>query len=87
MYGKFLLYKISLLHANHTTNMYIYGHHRQFIVCDWPIKKIFSKIYCGQINWNLEGSTYGRFCIKFPQNKMIGMRLSLSPLSLEFLSS
>jgi hypothetical protein len=27
-----------------------------------------------QINWNLVGSTYGRFCIKFHQNRMKGER-------------
>jgi hypothetical protein len=28
------------------------------------------------------GSTYGRFCIKFPQSRMKGERHRLSPLSL-----
>jgi hypothetical protein len=36
----------------------------------------------GQINWNLVGSTYGRFCIKVPENKMTGEWHSLSPLNL-----
>ena len=41
-----------------------------------------------QMNRNLVGSTYGRFCIKFPQNRMKGEWHRLSPLnsSLFFLS-
>jgi hypothetical protein len=31
------------------------------------------------------GSTYGRFCSKFPQSRMKGERHRLSPLSLELL--
>jgi hypothetical protein len=31
---------------------------------------------------NLVGSTYGRFCINFPQSRMKGERHRLSPLSL-----
>jgi hypothetical protein len=34
-----------------------------------------------QMNRNLEGSTYGRFRIKFAQNRMKGERHRLSPLS------
>ena len=37
------------------------------------------------MNQNLVGSTYGRFCIKFPQSTMKGERHRLSPLSLYFL--
>ena len=37
------------------------------------------------MNRNLMGSTYGRFCIKFPQSRMKGERHRLSPLSLQFL--
>jgi hypothetical protein len=36
------------------------------------------------MNRNLVGSTYGRFCIKFPQSRMKGERHRLSPLSLLF---
>jgi hypothetical protein len=36
----------------------------------------------GQMNRNLVGSTYGRLCIKFPQNRMKGERHRLSPPSL-----
>ena len=36
------------------------------------------------MNRNLVGSTYGRFCIKFPQSRMKGERHRLSPLSLQF---
>ena len=35
-----------------------------------------------QMNRNLVGSTYGRFCIKCQQNRMRGERHRLSPLSL-----
>jgi hypothetical protein len=34
------------------------------------------------MNRNLVGSTYGRFCIKFPRSRMKGERHRLSPLSL-----
>ena len=58
-----ILYKISIFCANHATNMAAIGSS----CLDWLIKKrIFSKTI-GQINWNLVGSTYGRFCIKFPE--------------------
>jgi hypothetical protein len=33
-----------------------------------------------QMNWNLVESTYGRFCIKFPQSRMKGKQHRLSPL-------
>ena len=36
------------------------------------------------MNRNLVGSTYGRFCIKFPQSRMKGERHRLSPLNLQF---
>ena len=36
------------------------------------------------MNQNLVGSTYGRFCIKFPQDRMKDERHRLSPLSLLF---
>jgi hypothetical protein len=35
-----------------------------------------------QMNRNLVGSTYGRFCIKFPQSRMKGEQHRLSSLSL-----
>jgi hypothetical protein len=41
----------------------------------------------GQINHNLVGSIYERFCIKFPQNRMKGERHRLNPLNLWFLNS
>jgi hypothetical protein len=34
------------------------------------------------MNRNLVGSTYGRFCIKFPQNRMKGEWHRLGPLNL-----
>ena len=34
------------------------------------------------MNRNLVGSTYGRFCVKFPQSRMKGERHRLSPQSL-----
>jgi hypothetical protein len=34
------------------------------------------------MNRNLVGSTYGKFCIKFPQNRMKDERHRLSPLSI-----
>ena len=36
------------------------------------------------MNRNVVGSTYGMFCIKFPQNRIKGKRHRLSPLSLQF---
>ena len=36
------------------------------------------------MNRNLMGSTYRRFCIKFPQSRMKGERHRLSPLSLQY---
>ena len=59
-----ILYKISIFRSDHTTHM------AAFFVIN-QCKKSFLKP-CGQINWNLVGSSYGRFCIKFPQNKMTG---------------
>jgi hypothetical protein len=47
----------------------------------------FSRKLFDQNNWNLVGSTYERFCIKFPPNKMAGERHKLCPLiSLQFFS-
>jgi len=71
-----ILYKIFIFHANHTTNMAVIGSS-----CLWLANyKKYSPKPFGQINWNLEGCTYGRFCIKFPQ--MIGEQHSFSPLGL-----
>jgi hypothetical protein len=41
------------------------------------------RLKCGvaKMNRNSVGSTYGRFCIKFPQNRMNGERHRLSPLT------
>ena len=41
------------------------------LVCDWPIKNNSLKPFA-QIDWNFVGSTYGRFCIKFPRLVQIG---------------
>jgi hypothetical protein len=38
------------------------------------MKKSSSLKPFGQMNRNLVGSTYGRFCIKFPQSRMKGER-------------
>jgi hypothetical protein len=38
----------------------------------------------GQLNRHLAGSTYERFCIKFPQNKMAGERHKLCPPTMFF---
>jgi hypothetical protein len=52
-------------------------------VSDWLISKKSSPLKpLGQMNRNLVGSTYGRFCIKFPQSRMKGEQHRLSGLSL-----
>ena len=58
--------KISIFRANHTINMATIGRS-----CLWltNLKNLLQKPF-GQINWNLVGSTYRRFCIKFAQNKI-----------------
>ena len=64
------LYKISIFRADLITNMAAIGSS-----CLWLVnqKKFFCIKPFGQINWNLVGCTYGRFCqIKFPQNNMTG---------------
>jgi hypothetical protein len=73
-----ILYKISIFRADHTTNMATIGSS-----CLWlaNLKKSSLKPW-GQINWNLVGNLYGKFCIKFPQNKMTGEWHRLSPLNL-----
>ena len=47
------------------------GCHRQFLFVIGQLKKSSLNPF-SQINWNLVGSTYGRFCIKFHQNRMKG---------------
>jgi hypothetical protein len=52
-------------------------------VLDWSISKKFLIWNCfPKMNRYLVGSTYGRFCIKFPQSRMKGEWHRLSPLSL-----
>ena len=54
-------------------------------VSDWSISKKSSPLKLpSQMNRNLVGSIYmyGRFCIKFPQSRMIDERHRISPLSL-----
>jgi hypothetical protein len=52
--------------------------------CFWLVDflKSSSLKLLSQMNRSLVGSTYGRFCIKFPQSTMKGERHRLSPLSL-----
>ena len=47
---------------------------RSILVSDWSIsnKKPSPLKPSSQMNRNLVGSTYGRFCIKFVQNRMKG---------------
>jgi hypothetical protein len=53
------------------------------LVSDWLISKKSSPLkQISQMKSNLVGSTYGRFCIKFPQNGMKGERHRLTPLSI-----
>jgi hypothetical protein len=52
-------------------------------VLDWSVSKNLLIWNCfAKMNWYLVGSTYGRFCIKFPQSRMKGEWHRLSPLSL-----
>jgi len=61
-----------------------HGYHRQLLfLIGWFLKKSFLKS-SSQINQNVVGSTYGRFCIKFPEIRMKGERHRLNPLSLKF---
>jgi hypothetical protein len=49
-----------------------HGHHRQFLFL--VISKKSSPLKpSSQMNQNWVGSTYGRYCIKFPQNRMKGV--------------
>ena len=47
------------------------ANHRQFLFLVGRFLKTSLKLL-GQMNQNLVGSTYGRFCIKFPQSRMKG---------------
>ena len=73
-----ILYKISIFRPNHTTNMATIGNS-----CLWlsNLKKSSLKPFV-QINWNLVGSIYGKFCINFPQSKRTDERHRLSLLIL-----
>jgi len=53
-------------------NFHIMCHHRQFLFVIGHLKTSLKPF--GQIIWNWVGNTYGRFCVKFPQNKMTGER-------------
>jgi hypothetical protein len=55
---------------------------QSILVSDWLISKKSSLKLLSQMNQNLVGSTFGRFCIKFPQSRMKGEQHRLSPLSL-----
>ena len=74
-----ILCKISIFRANCKTNMATIGSY-----CFWldNLKKKSSLKPFGQLNWHLVGSTYGRFCIKFPQSKITGEWLSPMIMSL-----
>jgi hypothetical protein len=53
------------------------------LVSDWTISKnLLLWNFFAKMKRNLVGSTYERFCIKFPQRKMKGERHRLSPMSL-----
>jgi hypothetical protein len=60
------------------TNMAATG----ILLLDWSISKNLLLNCFAKMNRNLVGSTYGRFCIKFPQSRMKDERYRLSPLSL-----
>ena len=64
-----ILYKIGIFCGDRTTNMTSLSIVR---VCGCQLNKKLSVKSFGQINRYLAGSTYGMFCIKFPQNKMTG---------------
>ena len=67
-----ILYKISIL-AYYVPSYNLHGCHRQFLFVIGHLKTSSLKPF-GQIIWNWVGNTYGRFCVKFPQNKMTGER-------------
>ena len=51
------------------------------LLVGWFLKKSSRLQILGQMNRNLVGSTYGRFCIKFSQSRMKGERHRLSGAS------
>ena len=61
-----------------------HGRHRPFLFLIGHFLNIFFSITAQPNDQNLVGSTYGRFCNKFPQSRMKGERHKLSPLSLQF---
>ena len=72
------LYKGCTFHPDPLTNMAMTGNS-----CFWLADFYKSSPKpLGQLNRNLVGSIYGRFCIKFPQSRMKDERHRLSPLSL-----
>jgi hypothetical protein len=74
-----VLYKYYSFRPDPVTNIAATGN----FVFNWLISKKSSPMKpSSQMNSNLVGSTYGRFCIKFPQNRMKSERHRLSPLSL-----
>jgi len=76
-----IMYKISIFRSDCAT--YMTRIDISLFVIDQFKQKSSLKPF-GQIDWNLIESTYGRFCIKFPQSKMTDERRRLSPLSLWF---
>ena len=57
---------------------------QEILVSDWLISKRSPLLKpSSQMNRNLEGSIYGKFCIVSPQNRIKGERLMFSSLSLE----
>jgi hypothetical protein len=63
-------YSLEMMYGRFCTK-FRYGRHRQFLFMIGQLKKSSLKPF-GQINWNFIWSTYVRFCLKFPQNKMTG---------------
>jgi hypothetical protein len=59
-----------------------HNRHRPFLFLIGRFQNIFFSVTALPNDQNLVGSTYGRFCIKFPQSRMKGERHRLSSLSL-----
>jgi hypothetical protein len=59
-----------------------HNRHRLFLSLIGRFLDIFYSVTALHSDRNLVGSTYGRFCIKFPQSRMKGERHRLSSLSL-----
>ena len=78
-----VFYKDCSFSSHLLINMATTGHSCFWLVDFW---KSSSLKLLSQMNRNLVGSTYERFCIKFPQSRMKGERRRLSPLSLKFLN-